>query len=66
MSQHSDAWAVGDCLRIRARYGWIACVVEQNEFNRPPVDATLGVRLVDCKLHRDQAFGSGRGGRSGQ
>src|SRR5215510_8407859 len=64
MSEHSNARAVGDRLRIRARHCWIACVVEQNEFNRPSVDATLGVHLVDCKLRRDQAFCPGRGGRA--
>jgi hypothetical protein len=30
MTEHSDAWAVGDHVRIRARHGWIACVVENS------------------------------------
>jgi hypothetical protein len=34
---HGDARAVGDRLRIRARHGWTACVVERNEFDRPSV-----------------------------
>src|SRR6478609_11708116 len=66
MSEHGDARAVGNRLRIRARHGWIARVVEQDEFDRPSVDATLGVHLIDCKLRRDQAFRPGRGGRARQ
>ena len=64
MTEHRDARAVGDRLRIRARHGWIACVVERNEFDRPSVDAALGVHLVDCKLCRDQTFRPSRGGRA--
>ena len=66
MPEHSDARAVGDRLHIRARHGWIACVVERNEFNRPSVDAALDVHLVDCKLRRDDTFRPSRGRRAGE
>jgi hypothetical protein len=66
MSEHGDARAVGDRLHIRARHGWIACVVERNEFYRPSADAALGVYLVDCQLRRDQTFGPNRGRRAGE
>jgi hypothetical protein len=34
MSEHGGARAVGNRLRIRARHGWIARVVEQDEFDQ--------------------------------
>ena len=60
MSEHRNAWAVGDRLDVRARRLCAAGVIEEDEFDGPAIDTAFGIHLIDDKPRRDQAFQAGR------